>query len=295
MNKDSNINKKIRKTNLRVLKQDLGLLVFLAGILGACALIAVSSGRERTENLIMYLILCGEIILAAYKFRYIAVVLGGIQTSFFAIYKIYQGLMEGQQIQLYSFAWLFLPMICILSMVWFMNSFSELEVMTEILEKQVEEQITTDRVTGLYNIKSFYMDLERQMAFCRRNNLPLTLMVMELRYEQELRSILSVHQFEELRQIYAEVLEDSIRLEDRLYALDEKGGMGIICTCNKAGAEIMKGRIQNNLAKTDRFRNTLKRSIRVDVRTGIAEYDKEAIANSIELKKRAENELQYDV
>ena len=89
MNKDSNINKKIRKTNLRVLKQDLGLLVFLAGILGACALIAVSSGRERTENLIMYLILCGEIILAAYKFRYIAVVLGGIQTSFFAIYKIY--------------------------------------------------------------------------------------------------------------------------------------------------------------------------------------------------------------
>lgn len=295
MKSETTINKKIRKTNLKMLKQDIGLMIFLAGILGTSALLSRSTETDYMENLVMFLILCGEVILAAYKFRYIAIVLGGIQTCFFSIYKIYQGVLEGQHISGFSFAWLVLPMICILAMIWFTNVTYETEAMTEMLEKQIEEQILTDRVTGLYNLKSMYMDLERQMAFCKRNNLPLSLMIVELRYEQELRSILSVSQFEDLLRSYAEFLEDSIRLEDRIYAIDEKGGIGIICTCNKAGAEIMKKRITANLSDPEKFRDILGRGIRVEIKTGIFEYDKEVIANSIDLKKRAENELQYDV
>lgn len=295
MKGETSINKKIRKTNLKMLKQDIGLLIFLAGILGTTFLLSESSGTEYMENLVMFLILCGEVILAAYKFRNIAIVLGGVQTCFYSIYKIYQGVLEGQKISYLSFAWLVLPMICILAMIWFTSVTYETEVMTEILEKQIEEQILTDRVTGLYNLKSMYMDLERQMAFCKRNNLPLSLMVVELRYEQELRGILSVSQYEDLLRTYAEILEDSIRLEDRIYAIDEKGGIGIICTCNKPGAEIMKKRIVMNLSDPDKFRDILGRGIRVEVKTGIFEYDQAVVANSIDLKKRAENELQYDV
>lgn len=295
MKSEKNLNNKIRKTNLKRLKQDVGLLLFLAGILAAAFLISASEGEQRMENVVMFLIMCGEIALAAYEFRYIAIVFGGVHTCFYAVYKIYQGMVLGYPISLFSFAWLVLPMFCVLSMVWFMSSTYEAEVISEMLEKQIEDYVMTDRVTGLYNLKSMYMDLERQIAYSKRNNLPLSLMIVELRYEQELRSILSNSQFEELRQAYAEVLEDCIRLEDRLYAIDENGGMGIICTCNKAGAEIMKGRILQSLFETERFHRILDRAIRVEVRTGIYEYNKDTVVNSIDLKKRAENELQYDV
>lgn len=295
MKDETSINKNIRNTNYKMLKQDIGLLIFLAGIFGTSFLLSGSSDAEYTENLAMFLILCGEVILAAYKFRNLAMALGGIQTCFYSVYKIYQGVLEGQSISPLSFAWLVLPELCIVSIIWFTNSTYETEVMTEILEKQIEEQILTDRITGFYNLKSMYMDLERQMAFCRRNNLPLTLMILELRYEQELRGILSSSQYEDLLRTYAETLEDSIRLEDRIYAIDDKGGMGVICTCNEAGAKIMKGRILEALSDSDKFRDIVGRGIRVEVRAGIYEYDSDTVANSIDFKKRAENELQYDV
>ncbi len=295
MKGETGINEKIRRTNIKMLKQDIGLLIFLAGILGTTFLLSKSSGTEYMENLVMLLILYGEVILAAYKFKNIAIVLGGTQTCFYSVYKIYQGALEGQTISYYSFAWLVLPMTCILAMIWFTNVTYETEIITEMLEKQIEERTLTDRITGLYNLKSMYMDLERQMAFCKRNNLPLSLMIVELRYEQELRSILSASQYEDMLRIYAEILEDSIRLEDRIYAIDEKGGIGIICTCNKPGAQIMNKRIVMNLSDPDKFRDLLGKGIRIEIKTGIFEYDSSVITNSIDFKKKAENELQYDV
>lgn len=295
MKMDNSIRSNSRKANTRELLQDLGLFLFLTGIFCSAAVLAFSSSEQRFENIVMLFILFGEIILAAYKFRYLAIIIGGCHTCFYAIFKIYQGLFLDISISLFSYTWLVLPMFCILSMVWFMKGTYETEIMMEMLEKQIEEQIVTDQVTGLYNLKSMYIDLERQLAYSRRNNLPISLMIVDLRYEQELRSIMSTSQFERFRQIYTQILEDALRLEDKIYAIDEKGTVGIICFCNREGAEIIKRRIVANLSSTDQFRVILDRSIRVDIRVGIYEYDKDKVENSIDLKKKAENELQYDI
>lgn len=285
----------IRSKQAEAVLQDFALLVFLACILAGALVIAASGGQARIENIVMFLVMGAGIILAAYKARYIAIVLGAVQTLFYTIYKIYQAVANGAEITRASYLWLVLPLLCIAAMLVFMNTTYKTEVMAEMLEEQLRNMVLVDAVTGLYNLKSMYMDLERQMAYSRRNELSLCLMVLELRYVQELKSILNANQFDELKKRMAEAVEDSVRLEDRLYAVDTAGSIGIICTCDKKGAEIMKGRILKKLGEKETFEDILDRAIRVDVRTGCVEYDKEKISNAIEFKQKAENELQYDV
>lgn len=285
----------IRSKQAEAVLQDFALLVFLACILAGALVIAASGGQARIENIVMFLVMGAGIILAAYKARYIAIVLGAVQTLFYTIYKIYQAVANGAEITRASYVWLVLPLLCIAAMLVFMNTTYKIEVMAEMLEEQLRNMVLVDAVTGLYNLKSMYMDLERQMAYSRRNELSLCLMVLELRYVQELKSILNANQFDELKKRMAEAVEDSVRLEDRLYAVDTAGSIGIICTCDKKGAEIMKGRILKKLGEKETFEDILDRAIRVDVRTGCVEYDKEKISNAIEFKQKAENELQYDV
>lgn len=293
---ESNVNFKIRERNRRLLAQDIGLLVFMAGMLAAALLVAFSqSDALKTENLLMFLVLSGAVVLAAYRFRYLAIALCAIQTCFYAAYRIYTGFTTGQAIPLSCYGWLVLPMLTVSAMTVFMRSTYQAEVIAEMLDKQLAEQVMTDHVTGLYNLKSLYIDLERQIAFSKRNNLCLSLMLLELRYKEELTSILSAAQFDVLRVALAELVEDNIRLEDRLYALDEEGKMGIMCTCDKAGAQIMKRRIEEALEKTDKFHEVLGRALRVEIRTGIFEYKEGQVENAIDLKKKAENEMQYDV
>lgn len=285
----------IRSKHTQALLQDIALLVFLACVLLSALVIAASAGRARIENAVMFLVMGAGIILASYKARYIAIVLGGVQTLFYTIYKIYQAVANGAEITWDSYVWLVLPLLCIAAILVFMQTTYKTEVMAEMLEEQLRNMVLVDTVTGLYNLKSMYMDLERQMAYSRRNELSLCLMILELRYAQELKSILNANQFDELKKRMAEAVEDSVRLEDRLYAIDTEGSVGIICTCDKNGAEIMKGRILKKLGEKETFEDILDRAVKVDVRTGCVEYDKEKISNAIEFKQKAENELQYDV
>ena len=57
----------------------------------------------------------------------------------------------------------------------------------------------------------------------------------------------------------------------------------------------MKRRIEEALEKTDAFRDILGRALRVEIRVGIFEYKGGLVENAIDLKKKAENEMQYDV
>lgn len=296
MKKTSNlVDDTIRKNQKEALIQDLGIAIFLAGLFASAAVLAKSPETDRIENMVMFFVMCGGIILAAYKFRYIAVVWGGIQTCFFAVYKIYQVFFQDHKITWYSYAWLALPMVCILAMILFMQSTYRAETMAEILEKQVREMIVIDSVTGLYNLKSMYQDLERQMAYARRNDVKLSLMIVQLRYAPELKNILNARQFDELKKRMAEHIEDAIRLEDRIYTIDENGSIGIICNTDKIGTTIMKGRIQEKLLEKDSFADILNRPIKVEIRAGAVEYDQNSIRNSIEFKKKVDNEMQYDV
>ena len=286
----------IRRRRRDTIIQNLGLMVFLFGVVAAAMTVGLSDDGSRTTYLVMFFVMCAGVWLAAYRFRYMAVVVGGLQILIYTVCELYQAIGNGKRFAQADYVWLVLPVCCIAAMILFVHNVYKAERLADVLEDKIRNMEVIEPVTGLSNLRSLYMDLERRMAYARRNDLELTLMIFELRYYQELKSIMSGSEFAELKRRMGRLVEETLRLEDRVYAIDDRGSLGIVCVgCGKDGADIVRNRITAVLSETERFEGIMDRGLRVDVRVGCCSYDREEIRNAIEFKQKVESELQYDV
>lgn len=277
-------------------KQDLGLLGFLGCIFAAMVTVfAANTDSERTECLILFLILCVPGLFSVYKMQILANALAGIQVIAYTIYKIYQWSAYGIAISAVAYAWIFIPVAAVWALWLFGQSMTQMELKNELLREQVEELVVIEPMTGLYNLRGLYTELNRQMSYARRNKTKLAVLELKLKYEQELRRILSQNQFGMLRQRMAELAEDSLRMEDRLYAIDQDGTLVAVMNTDKAGAEVVERRLKAVLSDEKAFAHIVDRTLKVEIKTGAVEYDQEKMANAMELLRQTENELQYDV
>lgn len=274
--------------------QDLGLLIFLSAV-GAAAVTIAFAGDRQVAYLVMFALTGAQSLLAAYRFRYLAAGLTGLQVLTFAAYTLFRALTQGISVVWLDYVWLFVPLAANAGMQLFTGSIYRIERANELLGEQMESVVLLDSLTGLYNMRALYIDLERQMRFASRNQLPLSLMVIRLRHADELHGILNRRRFERLIQALGEILSGNVRLEDRCYSIDNQTGeFAILLTCNKAGAEFVRRRIETACAQKDAFAGIMDKAIRVDLRIACVEYE-EGIPNAIEFKRKVDGELQYDV
>jgi hypothetical protein len=111
-----------------------------------------------------------------------------------------------------------------------------------------------------------------------------------------MKSILSRSHFEILIQKMAELVVDAVRVEDRVYSLDNYGALGIILTCDSPGSEFVKKRIKARLQEQEAFSGITDSAIQVQVKIAYLEYDANIYGSDIiTFKQKVESELQYDV
>ena len=286
----------VRAKRKKSLTQNAALAAFLFGVITAALTVSQSASENSAVYLVMFLAACFSVLLAAYRFHYIAVVTGALQTLIYAVYVLYAAIGGGKEIVLMDYLWLFLPILCIASMTLFMTNMRQVEQMSDMLEGQLQRMELVDPVTGLSNLRCMYMELERRLAYARRNDVEVSLIIFQLRYYRELKSILTAPQMAELKRRMGRVVEETLRLEDRVYAIDDEGSLGVVCIgCGAEGAVIVKNRLSALLTQPESYEGIVDRLLRVDVRAGVSTYNKEEISNVIEFKQKAENELQYDV
>lgn len=289
-------NELVREKRKKSFTQSVGLAAFLFGVMTAALSISQSASEHGTAYLVMFLATCLSVMLAAYRFQHIGIVLGALQTLAYAIYVLYAAIGGGKDIVLMDYIWLFLPILCVASMVLFMTNMQQVEKLAEVLESQLQRMELVDPVTGLSNLRCMYMELERRLSYARRNDVEVSLIIFQLRYYRELRSILTSSQMAELKRRMGRIVEETLRLEDRVYAIDDEGSLGVVLIgCGAEGAVIVKNRLKALLSQRESFEGIVERLLRVDVRTGVCTYNEEEIRNVIEFKQKAENELQYDV
>ena len=288
------IGKNLASRRGSALAQDLGLAVYLFSVLAAAMTIAAAETR-RTEYVAMFALMSASALLAGYRFRYLAAGLTGLQMLGFAVYTLFQSLTQGEKIFVWDYVWAVLPLLNMGGMQLFVGAMYRIEKTNEELSRQMESVVLLDALTGLYNLRALYIDLQRQMAYSQRRKNPLTLMVIRLRYADELHSMLSREHYGQVIRRLGEILSDNVRLEDRCYAVDpDKGEFAVMLICDKAGAEVVRSRIQGVCANRETFSGIIDKAIRVDLRIAFAEYE-EGMENAIEFKHKADSELQYDV
>ena len=286
----------VRKRATGYLLQDVGLLVLLLCLGGAALAVGIVDSSMKPEFVLMLMGTFLAILLAGFKLIILSVVIGAFEELVYTAYKLFFHFAYHEGIEPVCYVWLVIPLLSIGAMIAFVYASRQTELENDVLKEQVEELVMVNSLTGLYNLRSLYNDLQKQVAYSERNQMTISLMIIKLRYGQELKKVLSRRNYEAVLQKMAMVITDAVRLEDRTYSLDNEGTVGVILTCDQENSKYVKDRIRANLEKKDAFAGITEKSIRVEVKISCLEYDKEKYGpDMILFKQKVENELQYDV
>lgn len=284
------------KKSFGYLFQDIGLVLLLACLFTGSLAVSYTEKSMLFEAVIMLLGTFGALLLAGFKLFGLSWVLAGLEVTIYTAYRLYLFLSYDTDIPLLSFVWIFLPILSAAAMYLFISGNRRLELENDIMREQVEELVMINPLTRLYNLRSLYNDLNVQAAYSERNKVPMTLMLIVLKYESELAGILSRSNYEGVIQRLARLVVDTVRVEDKTYSIDNKGSLAVMLTCDKAGSEIVMQRVRSRISEKDAFAGIANASIKIEVKMASLEYGRETYGNDMILfKQRVENELQYDV
>lgn len=271
-------------------------LLMLAFVL--IAIVSSATGEENlTENVVMSVAVAICVVLAVINYMTISIVATAAAVVAFVAFKISKMMVGSDVINTASYMWLVIPVIAVVGIALFMNGQSSLQLDNALLKQQVAELVMIDPITGLYNLRSLFMDIQSQISYSERNNTPISLMIVRLRYPLEMKKVLKKSEYEKVLKQLSLLLVDTVRLEDKVYNLDDNGGFGIILTCDKKGTKIVEKRLRDKLKDPKWFEGVSpKHPIRTELMIGYLQYDKNKYnrdANSF--KESVEEEVSYDV
>ena len=275
--------------------EDIGISVLLLALFAVTIICSLSGEALFTENLIMTIVTFIAVLLIALRVTAIPIIIAAIETVCFVAFKIYQVFAQDAAVPGVSYLWVAVPGLSVLGMTMFIKGVQSLQRDNNVLSQQVEDLIMIDPLTGFYNLRSMYMDIQTQISFSERNNTALSLMILRPRYKKELKDVLKKAQYETAIVNLSKIVFDTVRLEDRVYSLDGDGTLGIVLTCDKEGAKLVRKRILSKLESTDVFNNIAEKPIRMEVQLGFLEYKKEYNRDAIHFKSLVEEEVAYDL
>ena len=235
------------------------------------------------------------VLLAAIRVTNIPAIIAGIATVSYIAYKLYQMFAQGGIIEGLSYLWIAIPGLAVLGMALFSKGIQRLQRDNNVLSKQVEDLIMIDPLTGFYNLRSMYMDIQTQISYAERNNTYISLMIIRPRYRKELKDVLNKEQYEKVIVTFSKIVYETVRLEDRVYSLDSDGTVGVLLTCDRQGAKLVEKRIRTKIDNTNAFDNIAKKPIRMEIQLGFLEYKKEYNRDAIKFKSLVEEEVAYDI
>ena len=223
--------------------EDIGISVLLNALFSATIVDSLGGEFLFTENLVMTIVTFVAVLLAAIRVTNIPAIIAGIATVSYIAYKLYQMFAQGGIIEGLSYLWIAIPGLAVLGMALFSKGIQRLQRDNNVLSKQVEDLIMIDPLTGFYNLRSMYMDIQTQISYSERNNTYISLMIIRPRYRKELKDVLKKEQYEKVIVTFSKIVYETVRLEDRVYSLDSDGTVGVLLTCDRHGAKLVEKRI----------------------------------------------------
>ncbi len=270
---------------------DLGTVIIFCAFVAA-SIVMAGCGRELyKENLTMVAITFTVAVLAAFRVTNAAMILAAIQTVIFLGIKV-ASLASGGLDNKVTLGWLIVPGLIVFGYSLINSSKLEQERTNEVMSEQINELIMTDPVTGLYNLRSMYMDIQTQISYAERNNKQICLMILRPKYVEEMKTVLKKAEFQDVVVRLSKVVCDTVRLEDRVYSIDSEGGFGVILTCDISGAKLVEERLTERFADRELYSGVVPNNeIRVEMRLGCVQYNESLKRDAIRFKEMTEAAL----
>ena len=282
-------------TSGKILAQDLGLLLFIV-CLGVASLITALAGKELLyQNTVMLLSILLSSLLLTMRAKVAGTVTAGLTILIFTAYKLYARFSSASSIEWTAYLWPLIVLGALGGMSLFVSLFSVIEGVNGILNKRLDELTVIDPLTGLENMRSMVSSLKRYMALSERNGTAMGLMMVRLRYAEEIKKVLTRAQFNDLRHILAITVQDVLRLEDRVFSIDENGSLGIIYFSQEAGASVVKSRVLSAVANKNMLPDLNEQALTVELSVVYKHYDKSYTKDATRYINDLEKEFAYEV
>jgi len=225
--------------------------------------------------------------------------IGSMYTSLIYIfalgsYGIYNSIFLGNQTTLFYYFILFIPPIIGITSGRFKTFITEVIDENKSLKNKNEDNILEDSITGLRNIVAMKKDLQKSMSFSDRHNIPIQLVLIEIKYIEELKSLYKSNDFEKIIEAISKCMISVTRKEDNKYRLSENMFAIILENITFDSGLCVKEKLKKELGEIEVKIGNVTEAINMDYYVVVYEYDS-AIASVAEYLSKAKKELVYDV
>lgn len=283
------------RRNRSSLISDLGFLGFLL-LMFICIMFIAGSPDQYIQNII---ILNVAFLLALVT--YFTTVTAGLTLNLafifiYGFFVVYQTVTRGETVGIGTYFWLVMtPLLTV--MIWiFTSGVRELQAENERLEKKTSNLAAVDENTDLRNSISFQKDASLFTGISTRYVIPLTLLVIKVKYWSEIRRLIPEEQLSEAIYDVSQLSQSSIRTNDALYLLDkEDATWGLLLFTDNEGAKIVIERIKYKLQQLNDTEFSGKYKVNLGLKIGAVQYEPGTIENPLDFIVQAKKQLEYDV
>lgn len=214
----------------------------------------------------------------------------------YGTFTLYQTVVQGGLIGTQNYFWLIMTPVLTL-VTWMLTSASkQLQVENEQLKKANASLATMDEKTNLKNSLSFQNDATIFMALSVRYSIPLTLLVISVKYWDEIKRMIGEERLMEAVHDVSKVSQTSIRTNDSLYLLNrDNPTWGMLLFTDRPGADFVIERLRKRVDELNKGEYAEKYRVELVLKIGAIEYNRETIPTPLDFIVQAKKQLQYDV
>ncbi|MEK3985490.1 GGDEF domain-containing protein [Paenibacillus sp. VTT E-133280] len=283
------------RRNRSGLVSDIALLSFLV-LLFICIVFISGAPDDYIQNIIILNVAFILAIVTYFTTVTAGLVLNLVFIFTYGFYTMYQTISLGETIGLNTYFWLIMTPLLTVVLWIFTLSNRELQAENQRLEKKTANMAIIDENTDLRNSISFQKDAALFTGISTRYQIPLTLLVVKVKYWNEIRRIIPEDKLAEAIHDVSQLSQASIRTNDALYLLDKDDATwGLLLFTDSDGAKIVIERIKLKLQELNDTEFVKKYKVSLGLKIGAVEYQASTIENPLDFIVQAKKQLEYDV
>jgi GGDEF domain-containing protein len=247
-----------------------------------------------TVVFLVFVVMLGTIV--GYYTNITAAILYSIIFVFlYASFQIFLNISKGIAIGSDVYFWMLTVSVFSILYAYYGGMIRSIQDKNRSLIKENEELVMIDKDTGLLSSQAFFNELQVYMRINERYNIEVYLMLLKIKYENEVIRILGESKYTKMVNEISKVISSILREEDRKLILRDVNMFGLIILSNKGGETHIKNRIKEMIKNINFKDDSVINNLNLEVLLGIARYNSEEISSPYEFFKRAERDLEFDV
>ncbi|MGL4571548.1 MAG: GGDEF domain-containing protein [Clostridium sp.] len=246
------------------------------------------------ENYIMFLALIVIMVVSYYTTITLALILTLITEFAYISVKLYFSIGGLTTLNSSTYFWIVVIIVAALITSVLSKQIYELQKQLSDLKVKNDTLVMIDHKTGLRNTRAFMNEMPIYISMTKRHkDLPVTLMVVNIKYSDRLRKLIGDDKYEEILISVSSRIESLLRDEDRKYILNDST-FAYILIAPKEGAEIVKNRLKDDIRKIALDKNSMLGGINLEIQVGFETWS-DKIQDATDFLNKAEAASEYDV